>query len=105
MNKKERNALAAQRRKEALKAADLIRLEVWLKSTDHAAIAQVKGLDQRHTVKGQGMATKEDIYKRVEAYGAEIDHVKIYNNDADLYGKFDLKLLEMIIDCMKREKG
>ena len=52
MNKKERNALAAQRRKEALKAADLIRLEVWLKSTDHAAIAQVKGLDQRHTVKG-----------------------------------------------------
>ena len=49
--KKERNALAAQRRKDALKAADLIRLEVWLKSTNKAAIAQVKALDQRHTVK------------------------------------------------------
>ena len=49
------------------------------------------------------MVTKEDIYKRVEAYGAEIDHVKIYNNEADLYGKFDLELLKMIIEYL--EKG
>ena len=50
MNKKERNA-SDKARRDALKAAGLIKLEVWLKSTNKAAIAQVKALDQRHTVK------------------------------------------------------
>ena len=49
MNKKKN--LLDKARRDALKAAGLIKLEVWLKSTNHAAIAQVKGLDQRHTVK------------------------------------------------------
>jgi hypothetical protein len=40
-----------QARRDALKAAGLIKLEVWLKSTNKAAIAQAKALDQRHTVK------------------------------------------------------
>ncbi len=46
-----KKSILVQRRKNALKAAGLIRLEVWLNSTNTAAIAQVKALDQRHTVK------------------------------------------------------
>ena len=45
MNKKERNA-SDKARRDTLKAAGLIKLEVWLKSTNKAAIAQVKALDQ-----------------------------------------------------------
>jgi hypothetical protein len=50
MNKKERNA-SDKARRDALKEAGLIKLEVWIKSTNKAAIAQVKGLDQRHTIR------------------------------------------------------
>ena len=49
--KNKEQAARDKARRDALKAAGLIKLEVWLKSTNHAAIAQVKGLDQRHTIR------------------------------------------------------
>ena len=49
--KSKEQAARDKARRDALKAAGLIKLEVWIKSTNKAAIAQVKALDQRHTVK------------------------------------------------------
>ena len=49
MNKKERNA-SDKARRDALKAAGLIKLEVWPHKDDTKAIALIKALDKRHTV-------------------------------------------------------
>ena len=49
--KNKEQAARDKARRDALKAAGLIKLEVWLESDNKPIIEHVKGFDLRHTVK------------------------------------------------------